>query len=187
MSEEKETVKEVKKHDKSENVTLSKGDLAEIIATAIASASQHQSESNRALAEAIIESRKPYKDPNVAANEEAARQSMRESNERMRQQIKANQRGCSHLRNAGGTRPDTLTAIAKHQLDHGEIIGICTECIRVFKPGDGDYTFWMRKASGHEMSRAGQRQFADPTAVAVRGRAALATEDYSTEQVPQQF
>lgn len=111
------------------------------------------------IANAMIESKKPYIDPRKTENDDNMRETTRKLQERIQADIKASQANCPHYQ---GSNPlsefqGALTSIAKHRLDDGKIIGICTNCLRIFKPGDPDYITQLQRKSGNRMSQAGQR------------------------------
>lgn len=126
-------------------------------------------DSNTQLANAIIESRKPYEDPRVAENEAIFRENDRQTEARKKAGIRAEQDACSHI--AGSNQlseyPDerNRTAILWHQLDTGAEVGLCLVCQRVFDEKDNDFATWRQKASICRRSASGQRRW-------VGGRAA---------------
>ncbi len=139
-------------------ISLTPEQLQAIIVSAVEGAGEKQA---KILAEALIESKKPYVDPKQAENAEADRKRDAEIQARMRENLKRDRQNCKHIRgsNALSDWPDdhNLTSIIHHQLDNGKLIGICTNCQRVWYPGDADYNEWMSKRSGNRMSLAGQR------------------------------
>lgn len=140
------------------NIVLTPEQLQQIIAGAVESAGER---SARILAEALIESRKPYKDPKQEANEAADRERDRNIRKYMEENLARDRENCQHIQgsNALSEYPNIrmLTSIIHHQTDDGNVIGICTNCQKVWRPGDKDYGVWMRKASGNRMSQSGQR------------------------------
>lgn len=115
----------------------------------------------RMLADALVESKKPYSDPRQKENDEMFRQSSRETQERMRKQVMADQATCTHLQGSNPLSdfpsPHGLTSIVMHDLGDGTVFGVCTNCLRQFWPSDADYGTWMRKKSGNRISAAGRR------------------------------
>lgn len=120
-------------------------------------------ESNKALADAIIESRKPYEDPKVAENDKIFRENDRQTEARKKAGIKQEQDYCTHI--AGSNQlseyPDerNRTAILWHQFDDGAERGICLVCQRVFEERDEDFGVWRQKVSICRRSAAGQRRW----------------------------
>lgn len=141
-------------------ISISPEELQNLIAQAVAAnQSQNTAISAKVLADAILESRKPYKSDEQLANEEQQRATMRLLRDRQEQAKKFNEDNCPHLQgcNELSERTGELSSILHHQNDLGEMIGICTNCQRIFKPGDTDYMQQMRRKSGNKMSQAGQR------------------------------
>lgn len=157
--EETQTTEKVKLQDVGK-LELSAEALQTLLSTVVSSAvEQAVARTAQITSKAIEESKKPYKDPLQEQNDEAMRRSMREQRERDRVREKISQRNCPHLQ---GSNPlsdfsSNLTSIVQHVLDSGEMIGICTNCLRVFREGDPDYVQWMQKKSGNRTSSAGQR------------------------------
>lgn len=172
MSKDTENVENVLggkpvKKDSDAKVEISFGQLQELI-TAITNQSDKKLETfARSLSDAILESRKPYVSEAQQENERSMRESMRAQAERLRRDIEASQEMCPHLQgsNALSDFSGQLTSIVQHRLDTGAVVGICTNCLRVFKPGDKDYIQNMKRKSGNRISAAGQRMFLDPQAV----------------------
>jgi len=125
-----------------------------------------QAEANKALVEAIIESKKPYVDPKKAENEETMRRQDEEQRLRQKANIKYAQSACEHV--AGGSAlsevPDLAgrTSIVWHRTDVQAEFGVCTTCNRIFTPNDEDYAFWRKKPSFNKLSASGFRQFRNP-------------------------
>lgn len=157
---------------KSEKISLSLDDLKDIVSSAIASAvSQSQASSAKIIADAMLEARKPYVDPRQVENEKAMRDSMRIAQDRINREIEASKETCPHLQgsNALSEFQGQLGSFVLHQLDTGEVIGICTNCQKIIRStNDGkdgrpnDQQFFSKK-SANRLSRAGQRVFRDPT------------------------
>ncbi len=170
--EEIDTVLSSKKNEK---ISLTLEELKGMIVAAVSTAVQQSSETSaKMIAEAMLESRKPYIDPKQVENEANMRDSMRKAQERMNAEIKESQAVCQHLQGSNALSdfpsPFNLTSIIPHQLDTGELVGVCTNCIKVFRMGDPDYKVQMARKSGNRMSRSGQRFFADPIAVIQKGQ-----------------
>lgn len=149
--------------NKQPNQSLGNMTIADLI-TAITAANQQSKQEDlvsvaKILAQAIIDSKIPYVDPKQVENERKMRESMRKQREKFHADLIASQELCPHLQ---GSNPlsemsSQLTSIAPHRLDDGTVIGICTNCLRVFRPGDKDYLTQMRRKSGNKISSAGQR------------------------------
>lgn len=137
---------------------------------------QNQTESNAKLVDAIIESKRPYVDPGQEAFKRDAKESARQIEERRRQLMIRARSACAHLQGAhelsSFTSPYGLTAIIAHQLDTGEVVGLCCVCGKLWRPGDPDYSTWViQKKSGCLPSRSGGgRWFPDPKEAVERGR-----------------
>ena len=123
-----------------------------------------QKETAKLIADALIESKKPFIDPRVAENEAMFRKSSRELEERKRQMIIADQASCEHFQGSNQLSEKTgdLTAIAWHRYDDNVIRGICTNCLRLFVPTDPDYVSQFRRKSGNRISSAGRRDYLTP-------------------------
>lgn len=141
-------------------IELSSEALQTLLSTVVSSAvEQAVAKTADLTARAIEESKKPYIDPLQAENQATMRRSMREQAERNRISQKIAQENCPHLQGCNPLSDFTsnLTSIIHHVLDSGEQIGICTNCLHVFREGDPDYVEWMQKKSGNRTSSAGQR------------------------------
>lgn len=114
-------------------------------------------DSNKRMAEALLESRKPYVDPGRVANEEQDRLGFRLQREAMERNRKAEQNACSHMAGNRGSKPSsTDTNIHWHTNELGITNGICKSCQRWFTPDDADYAHWrMRPTQDGMPSRAG--------------------------------
>ena len=146
------------------SVTLSIADLQQLIA---ASSNAGKSDT-AALVEAILESRKPYRDPQRQKVMQNVRKKMREGLLREDANNELKQSRCPHTQGTLGRIPSTLTAIMKHTMDNGAMVGICLICQRIFLPHDQDYQQQMQRPSGCEPSAAGRRWVADqPEAIRV--------------------
>ena len=131
------------------------------------------------LANALIESKKPYIDPAQESNKEADRASARRQRIRDAANKKADQDNCPHLAgsNSLSDQPDLLnrTSIIWHTSDSSETFGICTNCQRIFRDNDADYVTWRRRPSINKQSRAGERFFADPMRARAIARGEIAS------------
>lgn len=145
--------------------SMTAADLKELVSSIVSSVTAQSGEASaKILAEAILESRKPYKDPLQEKNAEAMRLSDRELQKRLKQEVDASRDNCEHLQgsNALSEQKSDRGSFVLHQLDTGELIGICTNCqkeISSLRPEDKPF---FKKQSGNRMSRAGQRMFTDP-------------------------
>lgn len=122
------------------------------------------------LAQAIVDSRKPYVDPRQAENDELFRETSRAIEERKQAAVKADQATCPHLQGCNELSDKTgdLSSIAWHDLGNGIIFGLCTNCIRPFWPTDPDYVSQFKRKSGNKISGAGQRRFIVPQVAQTR-------------------
>lgn len=165
-----------------ETLTLTKEDLASIVNAAVSAMSNQSAEvSAQIIANALIESRKPYIDPKREQNEEQFRQNDREIKRRLRENLKIAQDSCQHMYGGLGDEPHaSLSAFQMHRLDTGLIVGWCSVCSkRIFSDRPEDRNFFTRK-SASRMSSAGLRNFYDP------GRAMRESHpiDYEDERTP---
>lgn len=152
-------------------VTLSGSDLRTLISEVV----KMSNASNEKLVEAIVESRKPYTDPQIEENNKRIRAQMRKQHEQLKANERAAQDTCPHLmgsnRLSDFPNPNGLTSIVHHYLDSGELIGICTNCGRIWRQGDSDYYTWMQThKSGNRRSESGRRNFMDPAAAIRAGQ-----------------
>lgn len=163
MPEPKET------KEQTSSVTLNIKDLQALISTAVAEAVK---QANVSTAEAIIESKKPYIDPKQKENEAAMRRSMKEVEERRHKEQEMDQSLCPHKQgsNALSDFQGPLSSFIYHQLDTGELIGICTNCTKVIRSTNPQDAPFFQMKSGNRASRAGQRIFTNPLEVQRRGR-----------------
>jgi hypothetical protein len=128
------------------------------------SVSQAVEASSKVIAQALIESRKPYVDPRTEENDKLMRESMREVQTRINAEIEASRDNCAHLQgsNALSEFQGQLGSFVLHQLDTGAVVGICTNCQKQIWSNRKEDAEWFRKKSANRMSRAGQRVFMDP-------------------------
>lgn len=143
-------------------VTVNVADLQALVAAAVKAASEQNA---AVIAQALIESKKPYVDPAQKANEDFMKQQMRVATERMDREREMARETCPHKQ---GCNPlsefeSTKSAFAIHQLDTGEVIGICTNCGKLISSlNPEDRPLFASKQGGNRPSRAGQRVFIDP-------------------------
>lgn len=159
-------------------------DLQAIVSAAVAAALEHASKqtsaSNSDLAAAILKAREPYIDPKVKANEASARKSMKEQAARQKATKKMEQAACPHYKgcnnlSAEGKPQDA--SIAHLRLDTGELIGVCTNCTRVFSSlNPEDVPYLQKKTTNQRASAGGERYFENP-AKAQRARLGLDQEE----------
>jgi hypothetical protein len=142
----------------------------------IATLTQQNAESNRKLAEAILETTKPREVLKTKeqlareANDKMFYEQAKELARRQRETKNLEQKLCDHIAGGLGETKDVhqRTSIVWHRTDAQVDIGICTTCGRRFHPEDKvddqghDYTYWRRKGSFNRISAAGVRQFLDP-------------------------
>lgn len=173
---------EVKKKSKIDPEEIEK--LAAIVNAAVSAAMEKGAAQStnmaQAIAEALIEARKPYVSPQEIANRESAKKSSREQREKQEAIKKYEQKVCKHVKgsNPNSFRSDPFdSAIAKHVLDTGEVIGICTNCNRVFSSLNPEDYEWLTAKSTNQPSMAGRREFADANA-AKRARLGLDQKEY---------
>jgi len=156
---------------KNSKVEMSLGELEGLISKITEQSDKKLEVFAKMLSEALLESRKPYVSEAQKQNESSMRESMKTQRERIMADIRASQDVCPHLQgsNALSEMSGQLTSIIHHRLDTGQVIGICTNCQRLFRPGDPDYLQQMKRKSGNKISSAGVRFFLDPRAVAAAG------------------
>jgi len=89
--------------------------------------------SNRLLAEALLESRKPYVDPAVLAQKQAALEEKRAAVKLEQRRRVATKAQCPHRRvNDDGTFHDTKMNIKWQEHSNGIILGVCGVCFSQF-------------------------------------------------------
>jgi hypothetical protein len=143
-------------------MSISAADFQAVIAAAMSAATSTASvESAKMLREFMLELKKPYVDPNQAEIDAGFRAQAKEAKERMDRQIRQSQDLCPHLQGCSELSEFTgqASSIVKHRLDNSVVVGICTNCQRVFLPGDKDYVEQIRRKSGNKMSASGIRTF----------------------------
>jgi hypothetical protein len=171
---EAETAQPTAVPTQADSVSFSRADLQSLIAGVVEAAKAASSNDTAALVNAILESRKPYVDPAQKQTLKAIRTQMRDQRIKIMENMKLEQASCPHLQGSNPLSdfpsPHGLTSIVQHILDTGEMIGVCTNCGRIFRSCDPDYRQWMAKKSGNRMSAAGRRFFADPVAAIKAGQ-----------------
>jgi hypothetical protein len=108
--------------------------------------------SNKALAEALLESRKPYADPRVLAEREQRRKDrLALVNQELRSRRLA-KLACPHLNEGGKSN------IKWHQHSNGIILGVCGSCRSEFDARNPEDAKWLRgdPKSIRNMARAGE-------------------------------
>lgn len=138
--------------------------MDELQALISASVSQAVEQSSKVIAQALVDSRKPYVDPRHAENERLFRANDKEVQERIRREIEASRDNCAHLQgsNALSEFQGQLGSFVLHQLDTGVVVGICTNCQKQIWSNEPKDAEFFRKKSANRMSRSGQRFFIDP-------------------------
>lgn len=131
-----------------------------------ASSTQSAEVMAQTLANAVLEARKPYVDPRVEENDRVAREQTRQQMAMQKAAREEAQANCPHIAGCNSLSdrmdPSGLTSIIWHRSDVGSENGVCTNCIRVFRPTDPDYRVWRVKKSFNKLSRSGDRYFTDP-------------------------
>ena len=170
MTDEANEVLGSKKKEPKLDITVS--DFQQLITAILSKQDEKHAESMDNLVKALSTINKPYVDPKSAENDATMRESMKKQRDIQIANMLASQEWCQHLQgsNALSKIPGQLTCIVRHRLDTTEVVGLCTNCGRIFREGDEDYGKWMRMANGNELSSAGQRSFLDPTSVKRAGR-----------------
>ena len=148
---------------------LTQSDLLSIIATMqqqLIDGQRLQAEANKALAEAIIDSKKPYVDPRKKLNDEMFKDQERQIALRTKMNVQYAQSTCEHIAGCSqlSEQKDIAgrTSFVWHRNDIGVDIGVCTVCQKILRPEDPDYALWRRKSSFNKLSAAGTRTFMDP-------------------------
>lgn len=163
----------------SESVSFTKQEFSALISELVGQLTAQNNAQNRDLVNAIIESRKPYVSPKAEADALAMKEQMRRQHEQLEANRLADQARCEHIQgsNSLSDYPSVYgrTSIIWHVLDTQEVIGVCTNCTRVFRSCDPDYATWRKKPSGNRMSAAGQRFFPDPLGAMRAGQEASAS------------
>jgi hypothetical protein len=156
---------------------MTTSDLLTIIATMqkqLMDQQRAQTEANQALAEAIMESRKPYEDPKKKINDEIFKKQENLLTAQLKSNTKFTQDQCEHIAgcNQLSEQKDLYgkTSIAWHRGDIGQVFGVCTVCQRIFHQDDPDFQKWKRMPSFNKMSASGSRWVSDPVAAQQRSR-----------------
>lgn len=142
-------------------LTLSVEQLQQLLAAANTQQAQPSGQFKE-LVDAIIESRKPYKDPLQAANDQEFQKQNREQEANKRRMEKSSQDNCPHEKGANGNRSFGESAFWKLRLDTGETIGICSQCGKEISSLYPEHMPFFRKRGDNLDAAAGQRQFMDP-------------------------
>ena len=114
---------------------------------------KQNAEANTKLAEALLESRKPYVDPKVLAQKQAELEDMRRAVEVEIQTRRYKKLNCSHLREY-----DNKSNIKWMEHSNGIIKGVCGSCFSEFDTRNKeDFVLLRTDAKGiSNMGRAGQ-------------------------------
>jgi hypothetical protein len=151
------------KPEKSGKLSIGMDELQALIS---ASVSQAVEQSSKVIAQALVDSRKPYVDPKHEENERIMRAQNHDIQERIKREIEASRDTCPHLQgsNALSEFQGQLGSFILHQLDTGVVVGICTNCQKQIwsNSKDPEELKWFNKKQANRMSRAGQRVFLDP-------------------------
>lgn len=136
-------------------------------------------EANEKLAAAILETTKPREV--LKTREQIAKESndklfddqAKELKRRQRANLIYEQNTCEHIAGCNELSEERdvrgRSSILWHQTDAQVTVGICTNCQRIFRPSDqtdnkgNNYDFYRRKPSINRLSKAGFRQFKDPS------------------------
>jgi hypothetical protein len=118
----------------------------------------------KAMADALLESRKPYIDPKKEYNENLMREQMREVMVRQKRDMEYAQENCEHHMgcNPLSSQPSQTSSFIKHTLDTGEVIGICTVCTKVLSSLNPTDRKLLSASSNNKQSTAGVRHFNNP-------------------------
>jgi hypothetical protein len=149
-----------------QQISLTVDQLQEIISAAVAKQNSAPSSDQMfsKLIEAVIESRKPYKDPLQAENDRLQRDADRAQLAATEANKKFAQDSCPHVKGLGGQEPGSTSSFWLHTADTGERIGICSFCQKVISSlVPEDAKFFAMKGS-NVPSAAGVRAFLDPVA-----------------------
>jgi hypothetical protein len=157
-----EELREKKPEAKSGKLTIGMDELQALIS---ASVSQAVEQSSKVIAQALVESRKPYVNPLHEENDRRLREANHEIQERIKREIEASRDNCAHLQgsNALSEFQGMLGSFVLHQLDTGVVVGICTNCQKQIWSNEPKDSEFFRRKSANRMSRAGQRFFLDPS------------------------
>lgn len=135
-------------------------------------------EANAKLADAILETTKPRevlkstKQLADEANQKIFDDQAKELKRRQRETIEQSQNNCVHIAGCNPLSEERdvrgRTSILWHKTDAQVVVGICTNCQRIFRPDDAPdqqgrtYQFYRSQPSINRISAAGNRQFLDP-------------------------
>jgi len=155
----------VDQSSKSPDAPITTSQLLDLFAKMAAAQNQSSQSLAETLAKAIVDAQKPYIDPKKAENDEMFREQSRRQRKAQMEAIKASQASCPHIAGCNSLSefpdPHNRTCIVWHQNDATEIIGICTNCQRIFRETDPDYMEWRKKASINRLSKGGERQWSN--------------------------
>lgn len=181
----------------SNNITLTEDGLKKLLSSVVEKIVDKNQVASKSLvselAEAIIESKKPYVDPKKEENERLMREQSKEQFRRQKENIRFSQDRCSHIQGShprsDSAHPQNLSAIAKFKLSTGELIGLCTVCGKTFRPPFmpenpteedkaiyerrlQDYRTWVleKKSANREVGQAGSRYFPNAEKVIREGQ-----------------
>lgn len=115
--------------------------------------SRETAASNRALAEALLESRKPYVDPKVIAEREQQRKDRKMLVDQTMRERQAAKKMCPHINEGGKLN------IKWHQHSNGIILGVCGSCKSEFdatRNREDALLFRQDPKAARNMARAGE-------------------------------
>lgn len=154
-------IKDTPDVDLSAPVTVSGADLLALFVQLQQQQAKQAAESNKVLAEAFAESRKPYKDPGNEANLAESRKQIRQIQLNILRSNKIAQKNCPHEQGQKGNRRSGEGAFAALKLPTGEAIGICTYCFKTISSADPRHAKYFQKLGG-SMAESGQFMLTNP-------------------------
>jgi hypothetical protein len=151
---------------KTDQVTFTTQEFSELLGQLVEKITTQTNAQNRELVNAILESRKPWVSPQAAQDAKAMQEQMQQQHAQLEANRLADQTRCEHIQgsNSLSDYPSVYgrTSIIWHTLNMGEVVGICTNCTRIFLSSDPDYATWRKKPSGNRPSGETVRWYADP-------------------------
>jgi hypothetical protein len=152
-----------------EQVTISKEEFEQL-----KSGKSELSQLVEGLANAIIESKKPYVSPGQEANDAASRASMKKQAEFIRRSKKWEQDACPHIMacNPLSSTRDMFnrSSFIQHTLDTGARFLMCTNCQKVVWYDDPEFVKYANHNTTNQPSAAGHRYFHNQEEVMKAGR-----------------
>ena len=153
--------KDIPNVDLNAPVTVSGADLLALFVQLQQQQAIQAAESNKILAEAFAESRKPYKDPGQEANLAQSRAQIRQIQLNILRNAKIEQKNCQHEQGQTGSKRNGEGAFNLLKLPTGEVIGICTYCRKTISSNDPRHAKYFQKRGG-SMAESGQFMLSDP-------------------------